>query len=145
MPARQLGRLINELYPDVSVRSLEERAGVPPQTVSKWLKPSVALNRLPDPRAIREVARVLRCRVADVVHAFNASLDDPLPLHQLPDDELELLAIYRAMSTDGASQMLAIAKTMSQISQHAPDRPTAAAADQSARTAAAPYPPKAVS
>lgn len=120
MPARQLARLIDELHPNVSVRSLEERAGVAPQTVSKWLKPSAPYNRLPDPRAIREVARVLRCPVGDVVVAFNASLNDPLPLNHLPDDELELLAIYRSMSASGASQLLAIANTMS---QHAPDQP----------------------
>lgn len=118
MPARHLSRLIEELYPGVSVRSLEERAGVPPQTVAKYTKPGAAYNRLPHPDQIRVVARVLRCRVSDVVRAFNLSLDDPLPLDQLPDDELELLAVYRAMGPGEQRHLRAIAET---LSKHSPE------------------------
>lgn len=111
VPARELGRLIERLHPGQSVRSLERAAGAAPQTVQRWLKDSTEYNRLPDPRAIREVARVLGARVADVVHAFNDSLDDPLPLNQLPDDELELLFRYRALAPVERGHLLAIAKT----------------------------------
>lgn len=111
MPARELARLIERLHPKSSVRSLEEQAGAAPQTLQRWLKQSTSYNRLPEPRAIREVARVLDCRVADVVQAFNESLDDPLPLNQLPDDELTLLSRYRALPPTERGHLLAIAQT----------------------------------
>jgi len=113
MPAREVGRLVNRLHPGVSVRQLESQAGAAEGTLARWLKPGTEYgDSLPRASVMRAIARILGCRVSEVVQAFNASLDDPLPLNDLPDDEVDLLATFRQLPPVERAQFLAIGETL---------------------------------
>jgi len=118
MPAKELSRLIERLHPGVAVRRLEEDAGLPTDRIQHWLKPGTAVNRIPPPDAIFDIARALSCTATEVAHAFNDSLPRPLPLRDLPPDEQTLLDRFRQLSTHDRASLLAIAQTLVASSQN---------------------------
>lgn len=114
MPARALGKLIERLHPDRSVRQIERDGGLVPDRIAHWLKPGTEVNRIPPPGAIREIARALGCRVAEVVYAFNSSLDDPLPWGEeveVDPDEALLVGRFRALPPTDRESLLRISET----------------------------------
>lgn len=112
MPARELERLLERLHPGVPVRALERGAGLPHDRIQHWLKPGTAVSRLPPPDAIREIARALGCSVGEVLHAFNDSLPEPLPLRDLAPEEAELLDRFRFLDRHDRASLLLVAQSM---------------------------------
>lgn len=129
MPAHGLARLIERLHPGVPVRELARRADLPVDRIAHYLKPGTEYTRLPPPGTIRDVAQMLGCPVVVVVHAFNDSLDEPLPLNELPEDEALLTARFRALSGREQRTLLAIAQTLVATADDPPKRDIVLPAD----------------
>ena len=77
MPCEHLRALIQELHPDVSVRQLQRAAGLDPNRISYYLKPSTHLTQMPPTAACKEIAMALGCDLDLVVEAFAADVGLP--------------------------------------------------------------------
>lgn len=104
MPAEHLRALIKELHPDVTVRQLTLAAGLDPNRIAYYLKPSTDLEQMPRTSVLKEIARALQCDLALVVEAFAADLG--LPWGANDGQEASLLRRFRQFNHVGRASVL---------------------------------------
>lgn len=117
VPARQLGELIRRLHPEMSVRQLEARAGLPENTIGYWLKPSTDVKRIPHAEAVSDIAFALGCDPIDVVRAFAADVGLPYTESELTDEEQEHLRILRQLAPRDRATLRAVGLSLLSTSQ----------------------------
>lgn len=98
MPAEHLRALIHQLHPGASVKQLTEAAGVPNNRLAHWTRPSTEIDGVPKTDICKEIARILRCDLIDVVEAFAA--DAGLPWGPDPGLDSEVKRLARVTGVD---------------------------------------------
>lgn len=112
MPAEHLRALINECKPGVSIRQLEQLAGLTEGAIAFYLRPSTVIDGIPKPVRCKEIETALGCGLDRVVEAFAAdaglpwgpALDDP--------DERQLLHAFRRLSADHRNSLGLMAQAL---------------------------------
>lgn len=114
MAAEKFAELVRRLHPDVSVRQVELRGGLPKGSIGYFLKPSTRIARMPTATMINRLAEALGCHPTEVSKAFAASLDISWT-QQLSADEEALLAVMRSLTPAGQETLLHLGKALTNI------------------------------
>lgn len=97
-PRYALDELIAKMAPGVSIRKLEERAGLKEGALGHYLK-TPQRGKTPRLEIMERFAHALNASITDVSRAFAAdSYAPPVDVPILPDDEVELLGLYRRLA-----------------------------------------------
>lgn len=93
--------LISSLHPGVTVRQLTLAAGLDPNRIAYYLKPSTHIDQMPKLAVLKEIAGALHCDLGLVVEAFahDAGLPYGPPLED-PGARRLLLAYNRLSPAD---------------------------------------------
>lgn len=112
MPARHLDALIKRMHPNTSVRQLERRAGLPPNTIAYYLKPSTEVNSIPNAYKVLDIADALGAEPVDVVIAFAADVGLPFSQLDLSDEEMAMIEIMRGLDDRDRFALRAVGETL---------------------------------
>lgn len=85
MPCEHLRDLIRDLHPSTTVRQLTLAAGLDPNKIAYYLKPSTHIDQMPKLPVLKDIARALHCDLGLVVEAmandagipYGPPLEDP--------------------------------------------------------------------
>lgn len=114
MAAEKFAELVRRLHPDVSVRQLEMRAGLPKGAIGYYLKPSSQIAHMPKATVITRLAQALGCHPTEVSKAFAGGLNI-VWTQQLSADEEALLQVMRSLTPAGQETLLHLGKALMNI------------------------------
>lgn len=112
MPAEHLRALIQEMKPGVTVRQISLAAGLDPNRIAYYLKPSTDVDAMPRPLVMKEIARALGCDLARVVEAFAADVGLPWGPPMDDPDLLRLINRYRQMKEQDRETLQRVAQSL---------------------------------
>lgn len=128
-PRYAVDELIEKLAPGISVRELERRAGLKEGALGNHLKPT-ARGKVPRLNVIERFAHALNTDITSVSRAFAAdSYAPPGDLPVLPDDEMELIGIYRRLCKENRALARQLLRTLAGHQDDGQPQPVVATRD----------------